>query len=194
MKMLSLIIAFLLLTLSACNHSIQPEDSTPKNVWSLDKEGNILLSVTSDGTTGPEWISRLEKKGFMVDDYLRGILLSPDFETTNGITTRLVTIKGDAFTDKERTTKNIMTRAEEYGWQAPNAEVACLLRLTLSDEDIKKMGILYLVTMHYPIYAYDRPCLLALAHSDYGQSFYFYSLALYGNEWSNHGAFLFALP
>jgi len=123
--------------------------------WS-EEDGVVYFSVTSNGTTGEEWITRLESKGFRVSDYAKSILRSSDFKPTNGITTVAV-LKGVLFGDNERTTKNIRTKAYSgeftQGWKLsdPNAELACLIREKFSDEEIEAMGLWAIVAMHEPI-------------------------------------------
>jgi hypothetical protein len=117
-----------------------------------DQEGVISLgTVTSDGTTGPQWIKRLEKKGFRVSDWARDVLNSKDFNPTSGVTTEIVVLKGILWIDNDRVTKNIRAEAEKRGLEKPNAEVACLIREKFSDEEIEAMGLWWIVAMHEPI-------------------------------------------
>lgn len=124
--------------------------SEPTRSW-REQDGVIYLSVTSDGTTGPEWIKRLEKKGFRLSDYAKSVLRSPDFKPTKGVTTEIAILKGMLFEDNDRITHKIRTFAAERKLSAPNAEVACLIRENFSDEDIEAMGLIWIVTMHEPI-------------------------------------------
>lgn len=48
-----------------------------------EKDGMSFFSVTSDNTTGPNWIERLEAKGFRVSKYLSEHLLSEEFKPTS---------------------------------------------------------------------------------------------------------------
>ncbi len=134
--------------------------------WSAlvgEQDGIIYFSVTSDGTTGPQWIERLEKKGFRIGDYAKSVLRSSDFKPTNGVTTEIVILKGMLFADNERTTKNIRAEADRRNLTKPNAEVACLIRENFSDEEIKAMGF-WIVTMHEPIKDSDGDLDLLYAH------------------------------
>jgi len=124
--------------------------SVIKPKWT-DKDGVIRFSVTSDGTTGPEWIARLEKKGFRVGDYAKSVLCSKDFKPTSGITTEIAILKGMLFEDSNRVTKKIRVEAESRKLTKPNAEVACLIRENFSDEEIEAMGLWWIVAMHEPI-------------------------------------------
>jgi hypothetical protein len=122
----------------------------PTRNW-REQDGVIYLSVTSDGTTGPEWIKRLEKKGFRLSDYAKSVLRSPDFKPTKGVTTEIAILKGMLFEDRDRITSHIRDLATQRKLLTPNAEVACLIRENFSNEDIKAMGLILIVTMHEPI-------------------------------------------
>ncbi len=124
--------------------------SEPTRNW-REQDGVIYLSVTSDGTTGPKWIKRLEKKGFRLSEFAKSVLRSPDFKPTKGVTTEIAILKGILFEDRDRTTSNIRDLATQRKLTTPNAEVACLIRENFSDEDIEAMGLIWIVTMHEPI-------------------------------------------
>ena len=133
--------------------------SEPTLSW-REQDGVIYLSVTSDGTTGPEWIARLEKKGFRVSDYAKSVLCSSDFKPTSGITTEIAILKGMLFEDSNRVTKKIRAEAKSRKLMKPNAEVACLIRENFSDEEIEAMGLYWIVAMHEPINDSDGDPLL----------------------------------
>lgn len=124
--------------------------SEPTRNW-REAEGIIYFSVTSDGTTGEQWIARLEGKGFRVGDYAKSVLRSADFKPTTGITTEVAVLKGMLFEDNERITKNIRKVAADRTLETPNAEIACLIREMFTDEEIKAMGLTWIVAMHEPI-------------------------------------------
>lgn len=122
----------------------------PTRNW-REQDGVIYLSVTSDGTTGPQWIERLEGKGFCLSDYAKSVLRSPDFKPTSGVTTEIAILKGMLFEDNDRITKKIRAEADKRKLTKPNAEVACLIRENFSDEEIEAMGLWWIVAMHEPI-------------------------------------------
>lgn len=115
------------------------------------ENGVIYFSVTSDGTTGPEWIDRLEKKDFRVSKRAQDILDSPDFKPTRGVTTEVVVLSGAMFKDNNRITKKIRAEAERPNLLAPNAEIACLIREKFSDEELMAMGFWWIAIFHEPI-------------------------------------------
>lgn len=124
--------------------------SEPTRNW-REEDGVIYFSVTSDGTTGPQWIERLEGKGFRIGDYAKSVLRNEDFKPTNGVTTEVAVLKGMLFEDNKRITKNIRTEAANRTLENPNAEIACLIREKFTDEEIKAMGLTWIVAMHEPI-------------------------------------------
>ena len=123
--------------------------SGPESAW-REMDGVICFSVTSDGTTGEEWISLLEE-GFMPSPYTKSVLRSPDFKPTRGVTTELAVLKGMLFGDNDRITRKIRAVADERKLRKPNAEVACLIRQKFTDREIEAMGLHVIVTMHEPI-------------------------------------------
>jgi len=122
----------------------------PTRGW-RERYGVIYFSVTSDGTTGPQWIARLEGNGLRLNECAKSVLRSPDFKPTSGITTEIAVFKGIMFEDEDRITKNIRAEADKRVFFKPNAEAACLIRENFSDKDIKAMGFRRIVVMHKPI-------------------------------------------
>lgn len=153
----------------------------------------ISFTVASDGTTGPEWIMRLEKGGYRVSDWAKELLNSKDFKPTKG-TVEVKVIKATYFTDDKRITKNIRKEAKKLGFETPNAEIACLIREKFSDKELESMGLWYIVTMHNPIKDSDGyPDLLCACRGDDGRWLH----ACWGYpdyDWSDDGAFAFVVP
>lgn len=135
-----------------------------------EEDGVVYFSVTSDGTTGPQWVTRLRKKGW-VNENARSVLCSKDFKPTCGVTTEVAVLKGKLFKDRQRITKNIRKVAEERKLVIPNAEIACLIREKFTDEEIKAMGLTWIVAMHDPIKdSNDDPLLLEVSRVGVGSS------------------------
>ncbi len=124
------------------------------NKW-REQDGVFYFSVTSDGTTGEEWITRLEEKGFSVNSDAKKLLLSDDFKPTSGVTTEVAVLKSNSFSSLK--IKNIVAESIEFGYSNPNAEVACLLREMISDEEMMDLNVWSIVIMHQPIQ--DPNCL-----------------------------------
>lgn len=167
--------------------------SAPPHLWQ-EKDGVIYFSVTSDGATGPEWIERLEKKGFRIGDYAKSILCSPDFKPTSGVTTEIAVLKGMLFEDNDRTTEKIRAEADRRNLTKPNTEVACLIREMFTDEEIEAMGLWSIVAMHEPIKDSDGdPGLLGVGRYDDGR-WLGARCGKPGCSWGRGGGFAFVAP
>ncbi len=165
--------------------------SKPTRPW-REQDGVIYFSVTSDGTTGKDWIARLKQKGFRVGNYAKNVLCSPDFKLPEGVTTEIAILKGMLFQDNDRITKNIRAEADRRMLTKPNAEVACLIREIFTDEEIKAMGLWYIVTMHEPIKdSYGDPHLLLARRDDDGRWLHT-SCGKTGHGWYRDYGFAFA--
>jgi hypothetical protein len=165
----------------------------PTRLW-REQDDVIYFSVTSDGTTGKEWIKRLEKKGFRSGDYAKSVLLSPDFKPTSGVTTEIAVLKGMLFEGHDRITSKIRAFAAERQLTAPNAEVACLIREMFMDEEIEAMGLWWIVAMHEPIKdSGGDPSLLNSYRYDDGRWLNAYYVRP-DDRWSDGGGFAFAVP
>lgn len=133
-----------------------------------EEDGVIYFSVESDGTTGEDWITRLESKGFRVSDYAKQGLRTPSFKPTNGVTTEVAVLKGTLFEGNDRTTKKICAEADKRKLSKLNAELVCLIREKFTDKEIEAMGLWYIVAMHEPINDSDGDPSLLGVDRDYG--------------------------
>ena len=142
--------------------------SKPGQRW--QEHGGIIYlpPVTSDGTTGSQWVDRLSAKGFRLSDYAKRVLLSDDFKPTVGETTEIAVPKGMLFEDNERITKKIRALADLLKFTKPNPEVACLIRENFTDKEIEAMGLWWIITMHEPIVSDGYPSLLSASRRDDG--------------------------
>ncbi len=109
------------------------------------------FDITTNGRSGEQCITDLEKNGNRVGDYAKQLLRNEKFVATNGITYKLALIMGDEFEDDCRTNKNIRETAHARGYLDPSVELGPYLREMFSDEDLKKMGLWALILMHEPI-------------------------------------------
>ncbi len=158
-----------------------------------EHDGVISFSVTSDGTTGEEWIPRLEGKGFRVSGYAKSVLHSESFKPTSGVTTEIAVLKGEIFSDNNRITNNIREEAKKRKFTAPNTEVACLVREKFSDKELEAMGLYWIVAMHNPIKDSDGdPKLLGADRGDDG-SWLDTPYDNPGSEWNRSGGFAFVV-
>ena len=164
--------------------------SKPTCSW-REEDGIIYFSVTSDGTTGEDWIKRLESKGFRFSKWAKDVLNSTDFKPTTGIMNNIAVLKGELFKDSDRITKNIRNEADKRKLTTPNAEVACLIREKFTDKEIEQMGFWYIVAMHEPINDSDGdPDLLRASRNDAGRWLYAY-YDRPGHWWLRVGGFAF---
>jgi len=138
----------------------------PLRMWS--KKGNIYyVPVTSDGTTGEEWIPRLKRRGIRLDKTIQSMLRSPDFKTTSGVETNIAILTLE--NSHEWSAEEIRALASRRRYTTPNAEVACLLREKLADSDLEAMKLYRLAIMHDPIQPNELkypPQVLALYYHD----------------------------
>ena len=111
----------------------------------------INFSVTSNGMTGSEWISRLRKPPSQYVGWGRIEETILNMEPTSGITFKIDVIKGGFFPAEQRSLGNVFAEASRRGWQKPRHEIACLVFEKFSDEDIEKMGLERICIMHDPL-------------------------------------------
>lgn len=121
----------------------------PARAWT-EENGVISFDVTSDGTTGPEWITRLEGKGLLVEDRAKSMLRSEDFKPTSGVTTKVKVIKVSN-PDGVRFTRDACRKAARLGFVKPNAEVVCLIRELFTNQNLEQMGLTCIFVVHEPI-------------------------------------------
>ena len=166
--------------------------SEPTRNW-REQDGVIYLSVTSDGTTGSEWIKRLKKKGFRLSDCAKSVLRSPDFKPTSGVKTDVAVLTGTLFADNDRITWKICAEAEERTLSKPNAELACLIREQITNEEIEQMGLLSIIVMHEPINdSAGVPGLLDANRGSGGRLLDAYD-GMPGSRWSRAAGFAFVV-
>lgn len=167
-----------------------------KRSWRQEAD-TVYFSVTSDGTTGEGWISRLEKQGFPVGVFAEQVLRSSDFKPTTGVTTNIAVLKGLLFEDGKRINVKVRKEAEKRELVAPNAEIACLVREKFSDEEIEAMGLASIMVMHEPIRDFNRyPCVLTASRSSGGRWFgveYTWPGPMSNYEWNRDSGFAFAI-
>ena len=163
----------------------------PTRSW-REEDGVIYFSVTSDGTTGEDWIKRLENSRFRIRDKAKQVLRTTAFKPTTGVSTEVAVLKGMLFEDNDRITKTIRAEADKRKLTTPNAELACLIRQKFTDSEIEAMGLWYIVPMHEPIYDYIGSPRFLNASRDGGR----WLNAYYekpGCRWSPVSGFAFAV-
>lgn len=125
------------------------------NFWRVEEDGTVRLKLTGIGLTGLEWEKRLESKGFKLSKSAKDLLNSPDFTSCEKDKVyEVVILSGKLFSDRRRTTKNILAEGDCRGLIHGSVlpiEIACLIRENFSNEQFKKIDINWLTTMHEPI-------------------------------------------
>lgn len=179
---------------AVCEGRVKSDTIEPK--WKVGKDGVIYFSVTSDGCAGPDWKLRLAKQGKKVGDWAEKALNPKSFRPTTGVTSKIAVLPGSLFADNDRITKKIRAEGDrrklKHGKKI-NAEVACLIREKFTDDEIKQMGLLWIVVMHKPIVVDGASELLAAGAGDGGP----YLDAYHGDPddgWSRGGGFAFLVP
>ncbi len=118
-----------------------------------ENEHAICLSVTSDGTSGPDWVERLKKKFRKVDPEIRKVLRSGDFTSTNGTTYNITILKGNYWLNGYLTIQAVRNLIENKVLKEPNLEAACLVL-----EKFHGLKLPHMMVMHKPVEtAYHLP-------------------------------------
>ena len=162
--------------------------------WTTDAEGNIHFTLTSNGFTREQWEKHLESRGFRLSDWAHNMLRRASNAPTNGVVYHIVVRPGSKIAFRDRITKKIRAHAADNGWNTPHWEVACLIRDTFPDEQLEKMGLWWIVTMHEPITDSDGdPHLLGSDRRGDGR----WLNANYDGPddgWNVYGGFAFVVP
>lgn len=126
----------------------------------MENSNNIIMlpALSSDGTTGLQFIEKMKNAKLTIGGYAQRILQSDDFAKTITQETKYLPgiIKGEMFADNERTNTNIRKYAIEQGAIKPTAELSLMLRLKYSNKALKKLGLKYLIPMHKPIKTHNK--------------------------------------
>lgn len=169
----------------------------PEPKW-REKDGIIYFSVTSDGTTGPQWFKRLENKKISVTGHAQSVLFSDDFKPTRGITTDIAILMGKRFKHKNNycDSRKILAEGDRRKLLRPNAEVACLIREKFTNEEIgNSMGLPHVVVMHKPIKSFDgTPSFLSVNCYDGDNALDTYYINADGSSYGPNDGFAFAVP
>lgn len=170
---------------------VVPTAPTPVE-WTTDANGNIYFTLTSNGFTRQQWEEYLERRGYFITVLARRVLRLASEVPTNGVTYNIVVLPSKKISDSDRVTRKVRAMAEAKGWAKPHWEVACLIRDTFTDEQLKQMGLWYIVTMHEPIKdSNDYPNLLCSKRRGDGRCLDTGSGGP-NDEWFSGGGFAFA--
>ncbi len=164
--------------------------------------GRITVKVKALGLSGEEWVARLEALKYRVSDYAKSVLRNPEYHKHRlepGMEYTIALVRGTEIRkDRDRTTAKLRELgARDYGKDVHDrtkAELACLLREAVSDEQLEKWGIWYIAILHDPIADLDGgPRVLSVRRRDEGR-WLDASWDEPGSKWGDDGAFGFPLP
>lgn len=125
--------------------------SDPSHRW-FKYQGIIYFFVTTDGTTGDEWIKRFQRKKYYIEDSVKEILGSDLFLPTKGNTIQVAIITREAMNIVEPGVqtywKDIEKIVNEKEFVVSSLEVGCLMRDLLTPQDLFSMGVTWLDILH----------------------------------------------
>lgn len=180
----------------------EPTVSEPVRRW-YEENGVIYIPEVgpTDGTTGKQWIARLERQGKQVSKETKSVLRSPYFQPTNGVIHRVAVLRGALFRDEDRTTNKIRPAAYSGVFTKgchlsdPNLEVACFLREMLSNKELVDLGLTRLPVMHERIQGTIGDPDLLVVFRDGGIGDWLCAIAdRPGRRWDREDGFAFAFP
>jgi hypothetical protein len=120
--------------------------------FARDVDGVIRFALVSNGFTGDQWIKNFKVKGFPPHTYVERVFQHQDFvPTPAGTVHNIAVLPGKLYSCNGRITKDIRADAKRRKMTDPHPEVACLIREMFSNQDIKEMGLGWIITMHEPI-------------------------------------------
>ncbi len=138
--------------------SVVPTTPTNDDKWTIDDEGNVRFTLVSTGFTRKQWREHLERRGFVLERWTMNPLFCSakdvPVETQAGTTHEVLLRPGSRMGEGNCTREKISSQANENGWITPHWEIACLIRDTFTDKQLKQMGLRRIVTMHEPFKDY----------------------------------------
>ena len=124
--------------------------------WHIEPDGTIYFWVYANGRTGPEWVRHFIQKGVDMPDRVVRLLMSEHFVPSKAKRTnyKIAVIRGHIMRRRKggASQVNILAEGEARELNRANLEVACLIRDTFTDDELKRMGLWYIMVMHeyYP--------------------------------------------
>lgn len=121
-----------------------------------------LPPVISCGESGDQLTSILDEKGITVGELAQAIIQNSEFVSSSGVTYKPVMVIGDQFSDNI-VTSNVQKFAVKMKYVTPPVELAPLLRMSISNEEMERLGLLWIIVMHRELVG--APGLLGLDRS-----------------------------
>jgi hypothetical protein len=124
----------------------------PDSLWS-ERNGMVYFLTATDGTTGPEWIERLESEEFAVSYNAKEYLNSSLFKPSNGVLTVGVLVRASLVPMEWSylSPKDIRRFAAQRNLKTPSVELGLLAIEKFPRKYQKRMGLDRIVAMHAPI-------------------------------------------
>jgi hypothetical protein len=167
-----------------------PTIPTP-TAWLVDDEASIHFTLTSNGFTSAQWESHFESRGWIISTPVRQLLHSAIEAPTDGTTYNIVVYTGK---NERKTPNKICAVADKKGWVKTHWEVTCLIRDKFSDEQLDRMGVIYIITMHEHIKCSDGDFVLLGSTRSGNRN----GLSAHGGRpddyWYMHPGFAFEIP
>lgn len=164
--------------------------------------GHIVLRLTGIDLTGEQEINRLTKAGFSMSETAKSYLLSKGEDGYNNH--RLVSREQykvalmptkEIGCDDDRTTENLYNRGiKKYDYKKPPADIIPRICEFVSDEQMEKMRLSYIVALHDLIRDSDGDqCLLSLDQFENELELNTYT-SFDCCRWNSNGAVAFLAP
>lgn len=113
----------------------------------LDMDHSIVTSVLTDGTSGNDWIKRLENRNVILTESAKTIIKQKTFKPTKDIRFTLEILKGGQFENGFKLS-DIKKFAKNQLLLVPSIEIALLMREQILYNDMKEMGLDRIIIMH----------------------------------------------
>jgi hypothetical protein len=136
--------------------------SEPARPW-REENSIIRFTVTSDGTSGKDWIPRLEDRGYVLHRDAKTLLKSESFKPTSGVITEVAVLRADRFDASMQLPQVICSAAFKRGYSRTSLEAACLIREKFTDSEIVNMGLRRIIIGHDPADVQGFSMLMAVS-------------------------------
>lgn len=159
-----------------------------------EQDNIIYLSVTSDGTTGPQWVKELKAQGVCLEDNAEKILCSAEFRPTSGVTSLIAILTYDVINKTSMTIDGVWAEAQRRKLAEPSVETACLIRRVLSDKDILNMSLWWINVIHVPVVVDEASYVLRVDRDGGGRRLCATAVSRAGSTFHCANGFAFVAP
>lgn len=117
----------------------------------VDRFGRIYFTAVSTGTSVGDWERRLEDHGCFISGAMHQAFASNSLVPTRSQIYRVIVCPSAEILKSDHCVKNIRDYGFNRRWKTPHWEVACFIRLFISNEFMEDIGVWSIITMHAPI-------------------------------------------